>query len=129
MKELARTHEPPMRAGGDGGERVKSPPVATGPDARAVIDFANGLIEDLPAGERPAAFGAFMTAFRLGIALARTDAGWAETLDDELAVGVAEHPEEQRRQAAWAIAQIRTRAGAYRRRSVAAPPGPVATRN
>jgi hypothetical protein len=86
-----------------------------------VIDFANGLIGDLPPEEQPTAFGAFMTAFRLGLALGMTDAGWAQAVDDELAAGVAEDPELQRRQADWALAQIRRRAGAYRYLSAAAP--------
>jgi hypothetical protein len=91
-----------------------SPPVATGADARAAIDFANGLVGDLPPAAQPAAFGAFMTGLRLGIALGLTDAAWAQSVDDELSDGVAEERPEQRRMAAWAIAQMRRRAAAYR---------------
>jgi hypothetical protein len=101
---------------------VTGRPIATGPDALAVIDFANGLIGDLSPEQRPAAFGAFVTAFRLGAALALIDPAWARTVDAELAAGMAEDREEQRRQVAWALAQIRCRAAAHRCRSGPTPP-------
>jgi DNA-binding response OmpR family regulator len=102
------------------GELVSAPPVASGPRARAVIDFANGLTGELPAEQQPAAFGAFLTAYRLGIAQALGDAAWAQAADEELAAGLAEDPEEQRRRAVWALAEIRHRAAVYGRRAAAA---------
>jgi hypothetical protein len=70
-----------------------------------------------------------MTGLRIGIALGLTDAEWAQSIDDELSDGVAQDLQEQRRLAAWALAQMRRRAAAYRCLSDSPPPEPALSQN